>query len=723
MPKIHRICIDSFLSLQLTELECSVSMRTTSLPQGCTHEGNGEIETAYCNLRTCDGCDAGPGSVCCCRAIATSFVDGIECAGDISPPSVPNVTFCGCTVCDDITVTVSMKVLNRDTLEEVRAAQVYRVDDGDELRPIGITDNSGRLIFIETAATRSVTLTILAADFIQYRSLPILLDPSRRMVSLEVKLIPIMSIQAGLGGSAITLRLGPTAVISAPAGAFRMSDGGAYEDMLTFRGMVMSSSDENEFTGLPSSNFMAYDSETGNITPFGAILATFVEFFGVDGEKVLSEDLRLAVSISGTGETVPDLFLAVYNESTGQWTKHSLFEPLPQFRKKRQQTLPLVVEAPDIPQGVFTVVALSEGAECWVQGRVFNADNSSLTGPYISVEERVNISGNPALFRFGTNTGSLVNAATYFENALCLPLHCSDILSATITSRVNLDLTSDRLLPVEFPEETFDITEPAPILIGTTFFFDELVNASQTEPKPFYDNFQSCQANALETNDNADRSDYFRFVQVDIDEPVLSDTCFVKVQISDCFEGNVVTVTSINPDNGGIADTRSFFVTDPVEEVTTDFITTVETTTMSGDGPTDITTTEFMDTTTEFVCDANTATQRIECLPFLCGHVIQLIVRPAESRGVSGLCTATNQAVLLPFISDPPVQDAPFVIRTESLITNDYNQPELGLYHDEGNSPAASLAAREMCNFGGMGRADNSSITDNGIAVYFSCVE
>ena len=698
-------------------------MSNTPLSPGCTHNGAQEVKTARCSQAACDSCEGG--SVCCCRVIESESIDDIQCIDGVSRPSVFNATLCGCSVCDDIPVTVTMTVFDRVSLDRIRAAQVYRVDDGDLLQPMGITDNSGRFIFVEPAATRSITLLILAADFMQYRSLPIALLPSRTTVSLEIKLIPIMNIPAGLGGSAITLRLGPTAVISAPAGAFRTIDGNLYEDIVNFNGMVMTSSDENDFDGIPSTDFEVYDSETGQMVPFGAFLVTFVEFTTAEGDRLLSDVLRLAVSILSTDGTVPDLFLAVYNQSSEQWMKTSSFTPLPQFRKKRQgDPPPVVLENPDIPASVFMAVASSESANCWLQGRVFEENGPPTSGPFISLESRVDISGTDFLFRFGTNTGSFVNSATFSTNSLCLPVHCTGISSASLHSREGFDTTTMRLLPVDFPLETFNMSEAAPIQIGTLFLFDELVLSTPEQPKPFYSDFATCQTNAIESNNDAVPSDYFRFdIQQEIPTPVITDTCFVKIQIMDCFDGNSVTVTSIDPVSGGITRTDTIFVTDP-EETTTEIITTTDTmTTSSGTLPPE-TTTEFMETTTEepFVCDSTTAVSRTVCLPHVCGNVIQLIVRPAAARGLSGLCNVTNQAVLIPFISDPPIQDAPFVVRTNLLISDDYNQPILGLYHEEGSSVMSTMFAEEMCNFGGMSTSPTVD-PDMGVAVTFSCVE
>ena len=265
---------------------CAPSNTTHRLPIGCTLNGQQEIERRECSQARCNCSPETPGKVCCCRLIQESLIEGIECVKGLTPPNITSAEFCGCKVCDDIVARVSLTVQHRDTQNPIAAAQIYR-KQGDELQLLGITNNFGRFIHKEMVGSLRITLHVVAPNFIPYTLQPITLRPSRPQTSITVDLIPLMNLRVGLGGSPITIRLGTMAAISAPPAAFTMMETNeAYNDLITFRGTVMTSSDDNEFTGVPGNSFMGMNEETNEMQQYTVMLVTYLEFQSVEGETL-----------------------------------------------------------------------------------------------------------------------------------------------------------------------------------------------------------------------------------------------------------------------------------------------------------------------------------------------------------------------------------------------------------------------------------------------------
>ena len=123
-----------------------------------------------------------------------------------------------------------------------------------------------------------------------------------------------------------------------------------------------------------------------------------------------------------------------------------------------------------------------------------------------------------------------------------------------------------------------------------------------------------------------------------------------------------------------------------------------------------------------FVCDDTTATLRAACLPFVCGHVIQIFVRPNPESGQTGFCQVTGRSIIVntEIISDLTNNDQ-LIITSGALKTADYNDPNLGFYFDEGSRIMSTMIAEQRCNAGtGVETSDELNL-ETGVAATFSC--
>ena len=171
-----------------------------------------------CSNRECD-CDPDQeGSVCCCRSVREDILDNVVCPEGYPTPQVKISTLCGCTVCDDLNVYIHLTIVNRETDAPIPAALVLRNEGSETLTLLGITNNNGHYKFNEPVATYSLALKIVASGFIPQLVSPMRLFPDKKVIRMKIVMIPHMSVQLGLGGSALTLRLGSMAAVTAPAG-------------------------------------------------------------------------------------------------------------------------------------------------------------------------------------------------------------------------------------------------------------------------------------------------------------------------------------------------------------------------------------------------------------------------------------------------------------------------------------------------------------------------
>lgn len=420
----------------------------------------------------------------------------------------------------------------------------------------------------------------------------------------------------------------------------------------------------------------------------------------------------------------------------------------------------------DSPVSTFAVVATLNGIQCFLQTRVFESDGvTPVTDSIVVLEQTVNVLNPPGTTTFFQFIGETNNLQTSVEglasNALCLPVACDDVVPGTGTlTATDLNSQPNTRIAIDFDSSVFAANEPTPFTLGTVFLFEEAVPSMVGEPRPFYQNSADCIAAGVQSNDVADPSNFFTFNVLDTPPatPTDQNTCFIKIQIRGCFDFNTVTVTSLVPSTTEQVDRQVIMVTEPVDPPTTmmpttdapttEDVTDFETTTFSGYGPTtDFETTDPFDITTNppttdppttdtpttdtpatagptepFVCNADTATIRAACIPYVCGSDIDLFVSANPENSDLSFCGVTSRSVLLSTRFFSGSSFLRLSTSTGDLLVQDFNNPDLGLYTDVGTSPMAADFAEQRCN-AGLGEDQLSPVIDinTGIAATFSC--
>ena len=680
--------------------ECSAPMSESMLlPLGCTINNATSVERFFCDLSACNLCSLEfRRSVCCCRMLEEEIVQA-EC--DNMNFGFRNATRCGCTSCDDIDATVQVTVLSTEDNTPIPAAQIRR---SDSMELLGITLNNGQFVFREPIGTRNITIAVQAPDFLT-RNLPINLENGlgRQVIAVTVLLNSLLVLQVGFGGAAVTVRLGPAAV-SASAGAFRTNESGqmlVYEDLVTFQGVVMDM--QTGLAGLPSTRF-EYADENGTMVQFGSVLVTFLSFQDVNGDPLTAEGLRMAITLPDDDGTLLDneIFLVVYDEATDTWTRTSDFQVVDIPGVQKRQVSTTVLEDENIPVDVFAAIAMLVNAECWIQARTFDLAGTTLPA-FVRLEQMSTVAGNEFSYRFGTNTGGdQTTVDGLAQNAVCLPLACNGFTIAFVEARMSfMPTTSASLIPVDFPPDTFLATDNAPIIIGDMFSIEDVI-ARTGAPLPFYRDLPLCRTNGAEGPSQIDVRDFFSFNEANTSVAVpATGLCYIKLLIRDCFLNNSVTLNSINS-NTGIVDFTNTVVVDEVEPILAD----------GTGGAIDA------DPPPRIPCTGSNASPRGVCLEFNCSNIVQVIVRQnTASPSTPGLCDLTS---LAPVLSSPLISGSTsnqqLLIETQMLLMTDYNNLDIGLYHD----PTTPQMALERCN---AGNGSTSSMIDilAGYAAQFSC--
>ena len=662
------------------------------LPTGCLVGGQQSVEITSCDQQFCttqDGVCNNTARMCCCRAFDESIV---QCDTVLETSGVANASVCGCSVCDDILVTVTATVRNAENDELISGAQIFNINDLSSPQFLGITFN-GQAQFQVEFGLQPVTLQVVAANFRDTTRI-VNLAPGRD-ITVTIPLTPLIVIVMGLGNSALTVRLGLISAVSAPANTFLAPDGVLYEGVVLFEGMF-AGSDGNILAATDQAAQQFFLNNNTDET-FVVFAVFFLGFRDTDGNLLNAGDnpLEFVISTEENG-----LFVAYFNSTDNTWEDGGDLEELSfdQARRKRQTGgITPVFSQSNVRIGTFAAVARRLNIECSLQARTFDQNGMPLPGAFITLEQRV---GN-LLFIFGTDTGTAQTVSDgLVSNAICLPLACDNFTSATLEAVDG----SNILNPEDFPPGTFNFSENPPITIGDIFSIQEVVTATPTLRRSFYLGFSDCQASGQSATSPA--ADYFRF-NGGLLEPFPEQNCYVKVQVLDCGDGgNVVTVRSVFA-NGSSLQTSgvAMDLTDMMMNDTFEF----------GSATTDMPTTT---TTEEPVCDGSTATMRTVCVPFVCRTTIQIIVEPSPDSALTGTCTNTQRSVIvsLPELSEERTDQ--LIINTASLREDDYNDPDLGLYHDI----MSPMIARGRCFAGNMTTADEIDFT-TGIAGTFSCFQ
>ena len=670
------------------------------LPGGCTINGSDSVDRFFCDCSACTSCGIEfRNNVCCCRMIEDEEIEA-DCINGMTF-SVQNATRCGCTSCDDIPVTVQITVVSVRDNTPIPAAQILRMGvRSNESQLLGITLNNGQLVFQEPLGTRSITIQIQAPNFLE-RTQTILLQPGRMVISITVALNPLLVLQFGLGG-AVTLRLGQAAV-SIPAGAFHPMNAPnqTYEDIVTFRGVFMDTQDDSGLAGLPATTF-EYRRDNGIMERFSTFLVTFLNFEDVNGEPLMVDSLSMTVSVPDDGASSNNNFyLVVYNETTNTWTRTSNFSVvnIPGVQKRQANNI-RVVEDQSVPLSVFAAVATDIDANCWIQARTFDTTGDPLSGTFVRLEQTSTTVGNAFMYRFGTDTGSAQTADGLVSNAICLPLACDSFTTAFVEAREGFATTTPSLTPVDFPADTFNAMEDAPITIGDMFLIQSVITSRA--PLPFYASQSACMNNGGQTQAQANPRDYFSFNPMQAEDVPANGLCYIRVLIRDCFPNNSVTVSSINAATSAVDFTQTVLVSELEDFTMTEF--------SSGGDPLPT------QAPVRLPCNSSNATPRGACISFNCSSIVQVFVRQSIENPTQGLCDLTSRSTVLnsPLISGSSTNQQ-LLIDTSILFMNDYNDPDIGLYHD----PTMPQMALSRCLAG-----NDTIIASNvevGYAAEFTC--
>lgn len=391
----------------------------------------------------------------------------------------------------------------------------------------------------------------------------------------------------------------------------------------------------------------------------------------------------------------------------------------------------------DFNLATLSLVAFSSSLNCFLQSRAFQNDNSEALDVLVTLEQLAVVNGIRMLFTFSAATGRLQTSSDGLNNnAVCIPLACDNVENAGLTA---VDSSSNPLLAVAFPDGVFDASESAdaPVAISTSFSFRMPILASSGTNRslPFFGSVGDCQAQGSENSAVANPADYLSFMIAPLLTPTASsDRCFVKVMVRDCFPTTRISTNSLDVITGNSLSTRTEDVTTfmevpttsaTVEPITTDFVGSgVDPSTT--DQPATIVPTTPPATPDPTQCSAATSTVRIACIRYECGSEVR--IRALADTSTDTLnefgrdCDVSQTAPLLSarfFTNNPGTTDV--IIDTSDLVASDYNNPDLGLYFEAGNSATALQVAEERCN---AGRVDATSPTieiDNGVTAEFTC--
>ena len=666
---------------------CSTTETEVFMLPGCKYVEDGQLFDSFfrttCNL---DQCTTGSGPCrdsdrrCCCRAIATEPID-VDCeAGSLSSGAgvSTNETHCACTVCDDIEVVVS--ILVREPGEDgaiIPGAQVVNKATGELL---GLTYVNGEMTFRTLAGERSISVIVLAANYIP-RETKIELVATRSAIKVVVALLRRHPILVSPEDSGYTFRVGDHVYITVPIDGFRRN-GSLYDDLVMFNGVYMNADDDG-FLDMVDSDQQIIDKNYFSLSFF-----TYLSFSDPEGNSLVALSMKYFLEASVPRESS---FLTVYDHGTDQWVNLGGFKQtsVAQVEKRQNRVSITFVQLNVALDGQLIFHASLTNVNCWLQMRAFSdADGTPSQGPIgIVIQTGINPDGSGFTFRFGTNTGSLqFSSDGLVSNAICLPLACDGFDRGTVESALLVNIASPQT-PIDFPEGTFNVSElGAPTRIGPFFSFLEVTTATPTRPRPFYPNVDECIAEGTIPNGVADSRSFFSFQALDLQTIPPGESCFVKIRVIECVRNSDNRLIFF--DQNGIRS--EFFLGN--ETLIDEYF--------SAD--------HFLDN------DCNEGS-RIACIGYECNSIFQIAVR---DHNVVEFCNVSMLAPIAQsqFVMQPAVPQTVH-LSTGQLAEQDYNNPDLGLYYD----PSPAVALDRCLDPLGLSATPNE-ISIEGYAASFDCV-
>ena len=689
------------LSTSADKKDCSQLIRE-ALPEGCMYMNESTtILHQTCPLKSCttdNGVCSGGQSVCCCRALQQESVnpDLITCSGTLSPADESrlsdlrlNSTACGCTRCEDVTVTLFVTVKSSEDSSPISAARIQ--DSNDNL--LGFTLQSGSVSFevrLDSGGpNRELLLEVTALGYFS-KSVRVKLTPQNDPISVLIILFPLQMFNISMP---FVIRLyGGGVALMAPAGAFVDGDGDVYNGVVQFSGLAAEGGTISPAFG---PNQYAIDQ-----TRYAIIYVVFPEFVDNEMKKLdVVRSLTISTNLDPGALDGQSLSLLVLNTTSNEWEFGGDLVQLDGSAYTRRQAGARTTHTyvtPNVPVSQFSAIATTIDADCWLQARTFN-NGAALSNGYVVLEQRFKVGTRSASYRFGTDTGVDMN---FNDNSICLPLACDRFDFTTVIGRHPTQAGAE-LRPVPFNEMIFASNESEPIVIGNSFYFEKVV-VFNSPATPFYDNETACMVNAKKM---ADLSDFFSFERDSV-STVVTGECYVRVRVIDCFDANIVNVKSFDAITNALDRYASTTMTIADVNMTID--------------------TEFPSGAMDRCLEAEAVTQSA-CVPFTCSDVIVIQTQfdpervthdgpiPVDERFCN--ITARSPDLAPAILTTPQGSSVPsavsLTINTQFLRSHDYNDPMLGLYYHPDPTVARDLCQNVM---------NTMPLVTDGSAVTFNCV-
>lgn len=592
-----------------------------------------------------------------------------------------NDTQCGCSVCDDISVTVS--ILVREPGSEgavIPGAQVLNKKTGELL---GLTFINGRMTFSVPLESKEVSVIVLAANYLP-REHMIKLKPTKFGIRVVIALIRRNPIFVTPDDSGYTFQLSDYVYITvAPNGFTR--NGTVYSGVVMFDGMFMDATEEGFVDMIDSDQFIL------NNIYFTLSYMAQLYFTDTDGFELKTEHINYMYIVSNPDQIVENPFLITFDLDTQEWRYLGTLT-LSNSVQKRQQGI--VLSQLDLPISQFIIQANRANIGCWLQARVFDVNGEPVQGPSVVVTQTGEMpDGTRFMYMFGTSTGSAQSRNDRLaENALCLPLACDNFDIATVEGTLQLNRPVDGITPQPFPEDTFNASETgSPTVLGQFFTFTTVVTAqAANEFRPFYNSSEACAAAGRLNQQQSNERSFFYFIDEMIVRPDPDAICYIKTRIRECISNPNNSVVSI-PTSGGLA------VSVPI-------------------GHEDLLDVEFSGD--PFDRPDCVESSRISCTPFTCDIPFQISVR--DDNGID-FCPIEilSPIVQSPLLSRDSRSDI-LVINADVLSVNDLmDNLDLGMYFDP--SPEAALA---LCRNPENATVDfENQASMAGFAASFDCID
>ena len=643
--------------------------------------------------------------MCCCRALQQESVnpDLITCSGTLSPADESrlsdlrlNSTACGCTSCEDVTVTLVVTVHSNEDSSPISAARIQ--DSNDNL--LGFTLLSGSVSFevrLDSGGPNHKLLLVVTALGFFPQSTTVKLKPQNYPISMYITLVPLQMFNISLEDMPFVTGLyGGGVALMAPAGAFVDGDGNVYNGVVQFSGLAAEVGTIN-----PAFGPNQYAIDQAQYAIIYVVVPGFVNSEMVNLDVVRS--LTISINLDPGALDGRNVSLLVLNATSNEWEFGGDLVQLDGSAYTNRQNGPRTTHTyvtPNVPVRQLSAIATTIDADCWLQARTFN-NGAALSNGYVDLEQRFKVGTRSASYRFGTDTGVDMN---FNDNSICLPLACDRFDYTTVKGRHPTQAGAE-LRPVPFNEMIFASNESEPVVIGNSFYFEKVV-VFNSPAKPFYDNEAACVANAEKNDMMVDPSDFFSFERDSV-STVVTGECYVRVRVIDCFDANIVNVKSFDAITNALDRYESTAMTMADVNMTID--------------------NEFPSGAMDRCLEAEAVTQST-CVPFTCSDVIVIQTQFDPERVTHDgpipvdeqFCniTARSPDLAPAHLTSPQGSSVPsavsLTINTQFLRLVDYNDPMLGLYYH----PDPTVA-RDLCRSVTM---NTLPVVLDGSAVTFNCI-